>query len=122
MPTIHLAGMIINNTLYNYNICYTASYIIDFVLGYPISYLLIYFISGYIFQFCIWYKIILIALSINVSIAFIDSIYKIPCSDMTLLTIYYIIAVLAVLIITIIHIKNNGKNKNYKRNTPTNNK
>ena len=122
MPTIHLVGMLINNTLYHYEVCFVASYIIDFVLGYPMSYLIVYFVSSYIFQFCIWYRIILVALSINVSLAFIDSIHKFPCGDMALLTTYYIIAALAVLIIVIIHVKNNGKTKTNKRDTSTNNR
>lgn len=122
MPTIHLVGMLFNNTIYHLDYCYTLSYIIDFIIGFPIINLLIYILASYIFEFCIYHRIIIVAVTTNVVIAFIDSIYKLPCRDIALLAIYYIVAAIAILIITIIHIKNNDKTKFNKRNTPTNNK
>ena len=105
IPVIQMAGMLINNILY-FNDIYFISYILDYIIGNSIITTFLLFICSYIFKFCIWHRLIITANLINITIASIDSVYKLPISDITLLIIYHIVAAIFILIATIKHINN----------------
>lgn len=107
IPVIQMAGMLVNNILY-YNDIYFISYIIDYLIGNSIVSTFLLIVCSYIFHFCKWHRIIIIANFINLSIAAIDSIYQLPISDIQLLIIYYEISGIFIITATYNHIINNN--------------
>lgn len=105
MPVIQMAGMLLNNILYYFDICNKLSYISDFIIGNSIITTILLYLCNNVFQFCIWHRIIIIGNLINLIIANIDSIFHIPISDIQLLITYHIIAAIFVIIATILYIK-----------------
>lgn len=105
MPAIQMAGMLLNNILYYFDICDKLSYTFDFVIGNSIVTTILLYICSNIFHFCIWHRLIITGNFINLIIANIDSIFYIPISDIQLLITYHIIAVIFIIVATIIHIK-----------------
>lgn len=104
MPVIQMAGMLLNNILYYFNIYDKLSYTFDFIIGNSIVTTILLYIYSNVFHFCIWHRIIITGNLINLIIANIDSIFYIPISDIQLLIIYHIIAAIFVIIATILHI------------------
>lgn len=105
MPVIQMAGMLLNNILYYFDIYNELSYTFDFIIGNSIVTTILLYVCSNVFHFCIWHKTIIIGNFINLIIANIDSIFYIPISDIQLLIIYHIIAAIFVIIATILHIK-----------------
>lgn len=105
MPVIQMAGMLLNNILYYFDIYNKLSYTFDFIIGNSIITTILLYLCSNVFQFCIWHRIIIIGNFINLIIANIDSIFHIPISDIQLLITYHIIATIFVIIATILHIK-----------------
>ena len=106
-----MAGMLLNNTLYYYDITNEFSYTLDFIIGNSIITTILLYVCSNIFKFCIWHKLIITANFINLFIANIDAIFIIPCSDKDLLVIYYIIASIFIIIGTYKHINKNDESK-----------
>ncbi len=92
IPVMQMAGMLINNTMYYFNISSTFSYGLDFLLGGSFITILLLYVCSYVFEFCHWHRIINTANFINIGIAHIDFIFCIPINDLELLVTYYIIA------------------------------
>lgn len=105
-----MAGMLINNLLY-FNDIYCLSYILDYLIGNSIITTFLLIVCSYIFNFCTWYRLIIIANFINITIASVDAIHKIPITDLQLLALYHFVAVIFIIIATINHI--NKKNDKY---------
>lgn len=104
-----MAGMLINNLLYFNNI-YHLSYIFDYFIGNSIIATFLLIVCSYTFNFCTWHRIIIVANFINITIASIDAVYKIPITDLQLLALYHFVAVVFIIIATINHInKKNDK-------------
>lgn len=103
IPVIQMTGMLINNTLYYFDI-YFISYSLDYLFGNSIITTILFLTCSYIFKFCIWHRLFIISNFISVTIAFIDCIHKLPITDLTLLIIYYVIASSFIIVSTIIHI------------------
>ncbi len=104
IPVIQMAGMLFNNILYYFDI-YKFSYFLDYILGNSIINTFILIVCSYIFKFCIWHRLIIIANIINITIAYIDENYKLPINDLELLLLYHFISAIFILISTYIHIK-----------------
>lgn len=104
MPVIQMAGMLLNNILYYFNVYDKLSYTFDFIIGNSIVTTILLYICSNVFHFCIWHRIIITGNLINLIIANIDSIFYISISDIQLLIIYHIIAAIFVIIATILHI------------------
>ena len=102
--------MLLNNILY-FNDIYCLSYIIDYSIGNSIITTFLLVVCSYLFHFCIWHRLIITANIINVTIAAIDSIYRLPISDIQLLVLYHFIAAIFIIIATVVHI--NKKNDKY---------
>lgn len=117
IPVIQLTGMLLNNTLYCFNVIKVASYITDFIIGNSVITTFLLFVCSYLFNFCKWHRLIITANFINIMIANYDAIFGIPITDMQLLCVYYIVAAAFIIISTYIHIKqikNERKVKNTK--------
>lgn len=118
IPVIQLAGMLLNNTLYCFDIIKVASYATDFIIGNSVITTFLLFVCSYLFNFCKWHRFIITANFINIMITNYDAIFGIPISNIQLLCIYYIVAVIFIIVSTHIHIKENRnehKVKNIKR-------
>lgn len=100
-----MAGMLFNNILYYNGICDKLSYTLDFIIGNSIVATILLYICSYVFNFCIWHRLIITANIINITIASLDAIYKLPISDIKLLIIYHVVAAIFIIISTVIHIK-----------------
>lgn len=81
MPTIQLVGMLVNNTLYKYDVNLEFDYIGDFLLGNSIANITILYVCSYTFGFCKWHRYIIMANLVNVIIATIDKVFVIPITD-----------------------------------------
>ena len=104
IPVIQMAGMLLNNTAYYFEINNEFSYTFDFLIGNSIVTTFLIYLCSYIFNFCIWHRLIITANLINLIIANIDAIIGLPITDIQLLIIYYIIASIFIIYSTIIHI------------------
>lgn len=114
MPTIQLVGMLVNNTLYKYDVNIEFDYIGDFLLlGNSIANITILYVCSYTFGFCKWHRHIIMANLVNVIIATIDKVFVIPITDMELLCSYYVIAGIFIIIAARSHVKDiqNDKRK-----------
>lgn len=107
---MQMAGMLVNNILY-FNDVYFISYILDYVIGNSIITTFLLVVCSYLFHFCIWHRFIIIANIINISLSTIDSIYKLPITDIQLLILYYTISAIFIIIATYIHIKDKNNDK-----------
>lgn len=104
IPVIQMTGMLLNNTAYYFGINNELSYTFDFLIGNSIVTTFLIYLCSYIFNFCIWHRLIITANLINLIIANIDAIIRLPITDIQLLIIYYIIASIFIIYSTIIHI------------------
>lgn len=104
IPAIQMAGMLLNNTLYYFDIDYL-TYIFDFTIGNSLITTFLLYICSYLFNFCTWHRLIITANLINICIAITDTIILLPISDIQLLITYYAIAAIFIVASTIIHIK-----------------
>ena len=107
IPVIQLAGMLLNNTLYCFDVIKLCSYITDFVLGNSVITTFLLFVCSYLFNFCKWHRLIITANFINLMIANYDALFGIPISNLQLLCSYYIVAAIFMIISVYNHIKQN---------------
>lgn len=70
--------MLVNNTLYKYDVNLEFDYIGDFLLGNSIANITILYVCSYTFGFCKWHRHIIMANLVNVIIATIDKVFIIP--------------------------------------------
>lgn len=104
-----MAGMLVNNTLYKFDMLPTIGNILDFTLGNSLLYIILIYICSITFGFCRWHRIIIIANFVNLCFANINIHFNIPISDMELLSSYYIIAGIFIIIAAHCHVKDNKK-------------
>ena len=94
-----MVGMLFNNLLYYFQICNQFCYIIDFVIGNSLITTFLLFVCSYIFGFCNWHRLLITSNFVNIAIASIDSVYRIPISNLELLILYFIIYLIFLFII-----------------------
>lgn len=104
-----MAGMLLNNIFYYIEIDRRISYILDFTIGNSIINTFLIYVCSYVFNFCVWHRLIITANIVNLIIANIDVIIGLPVSDVQLLIIYHIVAVTFIAIATVNHIHNKKK-------------
>lgn len=114
IPIIQLIGMLINNSLYTYDINIEFDYIGDFLLGNSIANIAMLYICSYTFGFCKWHRYIITATLMNVLIVAYDRIFVIPISDINLLCTYYIISGIFILLAARSHVKETKRNDERK--------
>lgn len=107
IPVMQMAGILINNLLYYFDVCRTICYCIDFLLGNSIITTILLFVCSYTFKYCKWHRIIIFANLINLVIANIDCIIIIPINDLSLLLVYYFVAAIFIIIATVTHLQKN---------------
>lgn len=103
-----MAGMLVNNTLYYFEVPYV-SIVLDFTIGNSYLGTFLIYVCSKIFNFCTWYRIIILANFINLNIAFLDSLITLPILDAELLSIYYIISSIFIIIAVVNHVKQKTK-------------
>lgn len=106
IPIIQLISIIISNTIYYFNVNIKYSYLIDFISGNSLLFSILLFVCSYVFKYCNYQRAIIIANTINILIACIDSIIAIPIKDLEYLIIVYVISAIGLIISTYKHIKN----------------
>ena len=99
MPIIQMVGMLFNNLIYYFQLCNELSYISDFILGNSLITTFLLFVCSYIFGFCNWHRLLITSNFVNITIASIDSVYRIPISNLELLILYFIIYLIFLFII-----------------------
>lgn len=109
IPIMQMVGMLINNTLYYFDINTNTYYITNFITGNSIVTTILLYICSYLFKFCNWYRLIITANMINMFIGIIDVLFTIPITDFQLLVLYYTISVLFIFIIIIKKFKCNER-------------
>lgn len=105
IPVIQMAGMLINNIFYYFNLFLSVCRILDFVLGNSIITTLLLYICSNLFGFCKWHKLLITANIINILLAGIDVLYHIPISDIELLMLYGIVDIIFLFMIIIYKFK-----------------
>lgn len=105
IPVIQMAGMLVNNTLCVIDYNGKLLTYIDFIFGNSLIATFLIIVCSYVFGFCLWHRLIIIANFVNIIIANLDKVYYIPITDIHLLSVYYIIYSIFIIIATIIHIK-----------------
>lgn len=118
IPIIQMLAMLLNNTLYYFTDNNIISYILDFLFGDSLIFTIFLLFISIRLNYCEWHRIIIIGNIINILIALIDIVIKIPCNDMQLIVIYYIVSCIFIIFATYVHIKhikNESKIKNIKK-------
>lgn len=110
MPIIQMVGMLLNNTLLNFDISLNICIMLDFGIGNSLALAVLLYMCSIIFLFCKWHRIIIIANFINLVIAIVDKLYVIPIKDIQLLLSYYIVSSIFIIIAIYNHVKTNKKN------------
>ena len=112
IPIIQMVGMLINNTLYCFNIITKTYYIVNYLISGSLLTNILLYICSYLFHYCNWYRLIITANLINISIGSFDILFHIPITDFQLLVSYYTVCVLFLLIIIINKFKCSKKTSN----------
>lgn len=73
----------------------------DYLIGNSVITCLLFYICSYLFGYCNWYRLIVTANLINITICIYDRIIGIPISNKDLFILYYSVSVLFLLIILI---------------------
>lgn len=106
--------MLINNSLYTYDINIEFDYIGNFLLGNSIVNISMLYVCSFTFGFCNWHRHIITANLINIIIATIDKVFHIPVTDIELLSSYYVIAGIFILLAARSHVKETKRNDERK--------
>lgn len=99
MPIIQMVGMIFNNVIYYFQLCNELCYICDFILGNSLITTFLLFVCSYLFGFCNWHRLMITSNFINIFIASIDSVYRLPISNLHLLSLYFAVYLIFLFII-----------------------
>lgn len=111
-----MAGMLVNNTLYKFDMLPRIGYLLDFVLGNSLLYFALIYICSITFGFCRWHRIIIAANLINLCFANINIHFAVPITDMELLCSYYVIAGIFIIIAARSHVKDIQNDKRKDKN------
>ena len=101
IPIIQMVGMLVNNTLYYFDIINRYVYILDYLVGNSLITTILLYVCSYVFKFCNWYRLIIISNLIVITTNIYDVIFRIPISNLELLVLSYIIYFLFLLIIIV---------------------
>ena len=89
IPIIQMVGMLVNNTLYCFDVITKTYYIVNYLIGGSFLTNILLYICSYLFHYCNWYRLIITANLINISIGSFDILFHIPITDFELLVSYY---------------------------------
>lgn len=114
IPIIQMVGVLLNNTLFYYDILVEFVRLNNYMIGNSVITTILLYVCSYVFKFCNWYRLIVISNFINITIAAVDLIFHIPISNLELLVLYYTIYIIFLIIILVLRFKN--KCISYNRN------
>lgn len=109
MPITQMVGMLINNTLFYFDIVTKAYYLFNYLTGNSLITTSLLYVCSYLFKFCNWYRLIVTANFINITITILYIYINPPITDFQLLVLYYTISVLFIFIIIIKKFKCNER-------------
>lgn len=98
-PVIMMIGILGNNLLYYFGIGGNWVNLFDIFFGNSLITTFLLYICSYTFGLCSWHRLLITANLINVLIAGIDRVHRLPISDVQLLLSYYMVASIFLLII-----------------------
>lgn len=101
MPIIQMVAMLVNNTMYCFDVYTKMYYLLGYLTGNSLLTTILLYVCSYVFKFCSWYRLIVTANFINMTIGMIDIYYRFPITDFQLLVSYYTVSVLFLFIIVI---------------------
>ena len=100
-PVIQMVVMLVNNTLYCFDVITKTYDLLNYLTGNSLITTILLYVCSYVFKFCNWYRLIVTANLINITIALLYIYIKPPISDFQLLVSYYTVCVLFLFIIII---------------------
>ena len=101
IPIIQMVGVLVNNTLYCFDVITKTYHLLNYLTGNSLITTILLYVCSYVFKFCSWYRLIVTANIINITIALLYIYIKPPITDFQLLVSYYTVCVLFLLIIII---------------------
>ena len=101
IPVIQMVGMLVNNTLYCFDVITKTYDLLNYLTGNSLITTILLYVCSYVFKFCNWYRLIVTANLINITIALLYIYIKPPISDFQLLVSYYTVCVLFLFIIIV---------------------
>lgn len=112
IPIIQMVGVLVNNTLYCFDVITKTYYLLNYLTGNSLISTVLLYICSYVFKFCSWYRLIVTANFINITIGILEIYFRFPITDIQLLVSYYTVCVLFLLIIIINKFKCSKKTSN----------
>ena len=112
---MQMVGMLLSNVLYYFDVIGRYVYIMDYISGNSLTCSILLYICSHTFGFCKWHRLIITANLINVSICTTDAIYRLPLSNVKLLSSYFIVS--AIFIVIALYNKFVCKNEKCNKNT-----
>ena len=107
MPIIQMVAMLVSNTLYCFNVIIEEKDLPEYLVGGSLMTTILLYACSYALKLGSWHRLIVTAYIINITIATIDVLHRIPITNVQLLLSYYIVAVLFLVIIVINKLKCN---------------
>lgn len=107
-----MVGVLVNNTLYCFDVITKTYYLLNYLTGNSLISTVLLYICSYVFKFCSWYRLIVTANFINITIGILEIYFRFPITDIQLLVSYYTVCVLFLLIIIINKFKCSKKTSN----------
>lgn len=95
---MQMMGMLLNNTLYYFNVWTKYMCAFNFFIGSSLMINIFLIICSYLFGFCNYHRLVIYSNIINVGIAIYDSINQLPINNLELLMLYYIVSTICILI------------------------
>ena len=102
MPLILMLVCFINTTLSYCNIDYT---ILSYIGGISILPLLFLYVSSFVFQFCLFHRLPLYYIGVNMILNLIDEYIGIPVSNKSMYSVYLMITVIFIILLIYEHQK-----------------
>ena len=105
MPIIQMIGILLCNILSIINHNGNISRIIDFFIGNNIITIFLLYICSYLFGFCKWHRLVILANFINLMLILFDVIFKFDITNIQRILSYFTIDIIFLIIIIIIKFK-----------------
>ena len=101
MPIIQMVAMLVNNTMYCFDVYTKMYYLLGYLTGNSLLTTVLLYACSSVFKFGNWYRQIVTANFVVMTIGQIDIHLRLPMTDFQLLLSYYIVCILFLFIIVI---------------------
>ena len=106
IPIIHMVGMVLINTLCYLELSPKLWRILGLVAGGDtVFFTILLYVCSYVFNFGVWHRLIVLSNFFNITIAVTDVLFRLPVSNLGLLSLYYITDIVFLIIILIIRFR-----------------